>query len=314
MRKSILYLNLLLCLLCSGCGSLVVSRVAPLSDDYIRQVVAVTSFENRSGFSGQWKLGDGMADLLVSELVASGHFVVVERKFLDTVVGELERQHDNFFRKEGRVQQGRLKNAKYLVRGVITDFSQVGGGGLFFGLKSFLLGGKGYKARVALALTIVDVESGEVVNSVQCYGTARASEAYIKGTYKDVAFGGDKFFKTPLGVATCNALRRGIRGLLDIIPAVQWSPMVAQIVDGKSIIINGGEDRDLKKDLVLYIKDESTPIYDPVTGDVIKYLPGPEIACVRITAVEDTISKAEVIDGDTGGLKVGMVLDSGNQK
>ncbi|OVE75726.1 hypothetical protein BVX97_03705 [bacterium E08(2017)] len=287
-----------------------ISRVKPLSDDYIKQVVAVTSFENRTGFSGQWKLGSGMADLLVSELVASGHFVVVERKFLRNIVGELERQHDKYFRKEGRVPHGRLKNARYLIRGVITDFSQVGGGGLFFGVKKFLLGGKAHKARVALTLTIVDVESGEVISSVQCSGTARAGQAYAKGTYKNIAFGGDSFFKTPLGVATCNALRRGLEGLVEEMPKVRWRPMIAQVVDARYIILNCGDDREIRVGNVYYVKAESRPIHDPVTGDVIKYVPGKEIAAVRVTAVDDSISRAVVLDGDTSMLKPGMILTS----
>jgi curli biogenesis system outer membrane secretion channel CsgG len=310
MRKIFIFVSLVVCILCSGCGTLVVSRVRPLSDDYIKQVIAVTSFENRSGFSGQWKIGSGMADMLVSELVSSGNFVVVERKFLDNVVGELERQNEHFFRKEGKVQKGRLKNAKYLVRGVITDFSQVGGGGLFFGVKNLLLGGRGHKARVALALTIVDVESGEVVNSVQCAGTARAREAYVKAKYKGVAFGGDAYFKTPLGVATCNALRRGIRGMIATIPKLEWLPMVAQVVDGQNIIVNGGEDRDIRKGEVYIIKGASKPVHDPVTGDVIKLLPGREIAMVRITSVDDTISRAVVVEGAASGLKPGMVMEA----
>jgi curli biogenesis system outer membrane secretion channel CsgG len=271
-------------------------------------VVAVTSFDNKSGFSGQWKLGSGMADLLVSELVSSGQFVVVERKFLDNVVGELERQHDRFFREEGKVQQGRLKNAKYLIRGVITDFSQVSSGGLFVGFRKLLFGGKGSKARVALALTIVDIESGEVVSSVQCSGTARAREVYAKGEYNNVAFGGDRFFKTPLGVATCNALRRGIRGLVAAIPRVEWLPMIAQVADSGAAVINGGTDRGIRIGDEYSVLGESQPVNDPLTGDLIKMLPGEVVATLRVTSVEDAISVAQLTGGEAKAIKIGMVL------
>ena len=106
-----------------------VDSIPPLPEDMHAPVVAVTSFENRAGFEGQWKLGDGMADLLISELVSSRNFVVVEREQFAKLTSEIERQRSGFFRPEGKTPVGRMKNANYLIRGVINDFSQTGGGG-----------------------------------------------------------------------------------------------------------------------------------------------------------------------------------------
>lgn len=300
--------GLLLMVVCGGCGTLVVSRVEPLSDDFIKPVVAVSSFENRSGFSGQWSIGTGMADLLVSELVASGHYQVVERTNLDKVIGELERQVDRHFRQEGRSEQGRLKNARYLIRGVINDFSQVGGSGLSLAFRKLFMGGKAYKARVALTLTVVDVQSGEIVDSVQCEGKASAGEAYVQASYKDISFGGDRFFKTPLGVSTCNALRRGIHGLVKTIPCEKWQPRIASILDNKHIIINGGADRKIRESGIYYISEVDQPVTDPVTGDVLDAIPGPAIGCLKVTTVEEKIAYAEAVDCDTSGMQRGMIL------
>jgi len=55
------------CLL-SGAGCLL-NEPRAVDENEILPVVTVSSFENRSGFAGQWQLGTGMADLLVSELV-----------------------------------------------------------------------------------------------------------------------------------------------------------------------------------------------------------------------------------------------------
>lgn len=287
---------------------MLVGRVKPLSDEYIRPVIAVSSFDNKSGFSGQWSLGTGMADLLVSELVGAENFIIVERKYLNEVVGELEMQSDKYFRAEGKISQGRLKNARYFIRGVINDFSQVGGGSLGIAFRKLLFGGKGYKARVALTLTIVDIENGEIIDSVQAEGTARAGETYVKGNYKDVSFGGDQFFKTPLGVATSNALRRGIKGLVEKMPRTEWQPMIAAVIDNGRIIINGGDNREIEKDTIFCVRGEGVAVNDPVTGDVIKIVPGSTIGSVKVTEVEDTIAYAEVVDGDAKSFARGMVL------
>lgn len=277
----------------------------PPSEASVRPVVAVSSFENRSGFSGEWQLGGGMADLLVSELVLSGNFSVVERQHLEQVTGEISRQKNGMFRTEGRVKDGMLKNAQYFIRGVINDFSQVEGGGFFFSVSRGLLGGRGYTARVALTLSLVDIESGEILNSVQSAGTAGAGEAYGSASYKGVAFGGDAFFKTPLGQATRDAIREGVVGITRSLPARPWKPMIAG-VDGMSILLNGGADRGVLPGSVYIARQQARTVTDPDTGDVIALLPGAEVGRVRVVRVEEKMAVAEAIEG--AGFRRGLPL------
>jgi len=265
----------------------------------IPPVVAVSSFENRSGFDGQWSLGSGMADLLVSELVGSRNFTVLERQQLNAVVSEIEMQRNKHFREEGRVESGRLKNARYLIRGVINDFSQVGGGAISVALRTIFFGGKGYKARVALTLTIVDVESGQIIDSVQCYASACAGEAYASTSYKNVAFGGDAFFKTPLGSATANAIRQGVNIIIKKLPRNPWEPMIAEVENGGRIILNGGAERNFKAGNVYDVKDEGRVITDPATGDRLTVLAGPTVGTIRISQVDKNIAFATVVKGST---------------
>ncbi|MBU0679499.1 MAG: CsgG/HfaB family protein [Verrucomicrobia bacterium] len=139
----------------------------------VRPVVAVMDFENRSNFAGQWNLGNGMAEVLVTEFLDSERVTVLERKHLDDVISEIFRQGKDLFRQEGKVQTGRLKNARYLIRGAITDFSVVGDSSGWFGAKdgSGLRGG-GSKSRVALHIMVSDVETGEIISSVKTADTA----------------------------------------------------------------------------------------------------------------------------------------------
>lgn len=287
----------------SGCMS---GRIAPLPPDAVPPRVAVASFDNRSSFEGQWKLGPGMADLLVSELVDSRNFVVLERGSLDKVVDEIARQSNRLFRPEGRVDEGRLDNAHYLIRGVITDFSQSSGGSLWLGLRHFFIGSGGYTARVGMTLTIVDIESGRIVDSVQCSGKARAGDAYAKGSYKGIQFGGRSFFQTPLGVATASAIRQGLRGIVKKMPRITWMPMIAE-VDGPRIVLNGGRERGLQTGAVYQVRGSGTPVTDPLTGDVLDIMPGPVIGTVRIMEMRDQISVAELVSGH--GFARGQTLE-----
>ena len=281
----------------AGCISLPVRRAKPLPENAVPPVIAVSSFDNRSSFAGQWKLGDGMADLLVSELLQSRNFVVVERGNIKNVVSEIDRQKDKRFRPEGRVERGRLKNARYLIRGVINDFSQVGGGSLWFNFTQILFLGRAYKARVAMTLTIVDIETGEIIKAVSTAGTARARQAYAQSTYKGVAFGGDIFFRTPLGVATSAAIRRGVNQIIEEVPRVYWEPMIAEVSAGNSMILNGGENRGLEPGMVYDVRTAGRPVTDPATGDILSVLPGKTIGRVRISRVLPAVSYAIPVSG-----------------
>jgi curli biogenesis system outer membrane secretion channel CsgG len=290
-------LSFLFAALCSGCMSLSEPYAKPADKDVLPPVVAVCSFDNRSGFQGQWTLGSGMADLLVSELVSSKNFIVVERGQLNSVVGEIDMQKDKHFRTEGRVEDGRLKGARYLVRGVINDFSQTGGGAISVALRTILFGGRGYKAKVALTLTIVDVETGQILDAVQCSASACASSAYASTTYKNVAFGGEMFFKTPLGSATANAIRKGVNIIIAKVPPNKWEPMIAEVENSGRIILNGGSGRDFKTGVLQDVREHGRIVTDPGTGDVLTVLPGPTVGTIRITQVDEKISFAQPVKG-----------------
>ncbi len=291
----------------SGCMTKMVKPAKPLPDDFIPPVISVSTFDNRSNFSGQWKLGDGMADLLTSELVVSKNFVVVDRQQIHRIVGEIDMQRDPHFRKEGQTAAGRLIAAHYLIRGVINDFSQTSGSSLWFRIKNVLLGGNASKARVSLTLTIIEVESGEIVDSVQGSAYARARGAFVEGEYEGVRFGGDIFFATPIGIATANAIRSGVKEIIKELPKNGWTPMIAKVsATGQYIIINGGKDRGFQKDEIYAIRGESESVTDPSTGNILSIIPGPILGTIKIISVEDKISHAIPASGKD--FKRGQVL------
>jgi curli biogenesis system outer membrane secretion channel CsgG len=282
--------------LLAGCAALVGSY-RPLPTGAVPPAVAVSSFENCSGFAGQWELGTGMADLLVSELVKSRNFVVVERGQLGRVVDEIERQRRKWFRSEGRVDEGRLRNARYLIRGQINDFSQVGGNRIGMALRNVAaFGGGGGRARVAITLTIVDVETGEIADSVLCSATAAARAAYASGSYRNVTFGGDAFFKTPLGSATAQAIRRGVGEILKAVPRITWAPMIADVADGR-VILNGGKARGFRVGRLYTVRGEGRRVTDPATGELLADIAGPIVGTLRVTDVQRDIAYAEVVRG-----------------
>ncbi|NCC69794.1 MAG: hypothetical protein EOM14_16680, partial [Clostridia bacterium] len=212
-----------------GCGT-IYHRLPPLPQNAIRPVIAVTDFTNESGFSGQWQIGRGIPDMLVSELLSTGRVIVVDRRQLSGVLEEVMRQGQDFFRKENKVERGRLKNARFLIRGVITDFTQTQSATGWFRTSGAEIGGRGARAIVMIHLTLTDVETGEILCSVPAEGTARASSSWIKFDYNDTSFGGDLFFKSPVGKATQEAVRKAVFIIAQKIPYTVWEARIADVI------------------------------------------------------------------------------------
>lgn len=299
-------------LLFCGCNSTLIDSIPPLPEGVHKPVVAVTSFENRAGGDGQWRLGDGMADLLVSELVESRNFAVVERQQFERLTGEIMRQQSGLFRPEGKTPVGRMKNAQYLIRGVITDFSQTGGGGISLSfLRNLFLLGRGHTARVALTLTLVDVETGQILSSVQSTGVVRTREAYARATYEGITFGGNTFFQTPLGQATSRAIYGGVKQISHDMPQNPWRPMVSESRNGM-VFINGGKDRGFRSGTEYTVRGPAEPVTDPATGDILTFVPGTKIGTIRVIQVDDKIAFAKPVDGRDFGR--GQWLNKKNPK
>ncbi len=295
-RASFIFILSGCCILLTGCGTLY-SRLPPLPANAIRPVVAVTDFENESGFSGQWKLGRGIPDLLVAELLKTDRVVVVERKHLQSIVNELTRQGQNFFRKEDSVEQGRLKNARFLIRGVITDFTQTQSATGWFRSSNTEIGGSGARAVVMIHLTLTDVETGEILCSIPAEGTAKASSSWIRFDYNKTSFGGDLFFKSPVGKATQEAIQQAVFTIVQKLPYATWE---ARIADSSAdmVIVNGGENVHMRVGDTFEVREERRPVTDPATGNVIDWFPGRTVGKVKINRVNPSSSEATILSGE----------------
>ncbi len=272
------------------------TRSATTEPPVIRPGVAVTDFENRANFSGQWNLGDGMAEILIERLMNSDQVTVLERQHIDGVLAEIVRQGRDLFRREGRVERGRLKNARYLIRGVVTDFTVTGDASGWFGSDRVAGGVRGARTRVGLYVTVSDVETGQIISAVRTEGSA--AQRRVRGgiNYGELSFGGDAYFRTPLGRATQMAMDRAVTRLLADLPQERWEPRVAEGgVD--EVIVNGGENVGLQVGQRFAVREEGRRVTDPVTGDVIERLPGRVVGELEVISVQPTASSAVLLDG-----------------
>ena len=289
----------LLLLLLGGCAHRGMQGLRPgmPNAEALLPVVAVVDFENRANFSGQWNLGSGFADLLTTALLHSRRAVVLERRDIADVIEELRRQQTELFRPEGRAALQELKNAEYLIRGTVTDFTVTGdSSGWFETARAFVRGRKGV-ARVAMTVKIADVETGEILASIESSGKASSGGFSAGLRYRDVAFGGSSFFRTPLGQATTQALKDAARKILNALPQKTWDARVAEMHGENGVIVNGGENMGVAAGMRFRVREHPEEVTDPITGNVIERLAGVETGQIEIRSVSEQSSRGLLIEG-----------------
>jgi len=263
---------------------------------YEKPRVAILDFDNKVSLSNQWKLSEGMRDMLVDALVKTNRYTVLTRKDLGAVLSELDIQRESYFRQEGKLEQGKLKNVQYLIKGAVTDFSHVAGGALRVAGSVLGLGVSAKVAVVSVTLYVIDVESGEIIASKTMEGRASAGSADFGTIYRDVVIGGNVFFRTPLGRATQDVMEQCLDHIAQVIATQRWYPSVVKI-DGSRLIMTGGEDRHIALGSLWSAYEKGDSLIDPKTGDILGQEPGKLSGRIRVTGVHDKFSTAEIVDG-----------------
>ena len=302
MRRAILIMLACLSLAAAGCEHGWGRRGDP---DCIKPTVAVMKFDNRAPFPLGWKVGEGLAEVIVDRLLATGRYHVVERPEIDSVLREINFQQSGATRRQGRTATGRLKNVQYLIKGVVTDFGHVSSNRGFFNALHWDIFGGGSRAVMAITLQVVDVESGEIVTSESISGSVRARDVQVQATYQGLAFGGSTFARTPLGKATSKVVGKAVKRIGRTIAARPWRPKVAQVTADGRAIINGGVDRRVYLGTEYDVLAPGERVVDPDTGDVLGHRPGQRLGRVRVVQLYQRYSVAEMVDGELGDIRPG---------
>src|SRR5512138_2753731 len=93
----------------------------------VKKRIAVLAFENKVAerwYNESWNIESSITEMLVTELMKTGRFVVLERGSLAEVVGEQDLGAGGRVRAETAARVGELLGAQLLVKGAVTEFSE----------------------------------------------------------------------------------------------------------------------------------------------------------------------------------------------
>ena len=239
----------------------------------------------------------GLTEMLTTELVKTGRFVVVERTSIKEVTGEQDFGASGRVNPETAAAQGKIIGAQTLITGEITEFTynQTSLGGKLKLLKSINAKSDRVTAMVALDLRLIDAVTGEVVFSKRVQGQASMSGASAELTRGAQEFSLAKYQNTPLGHASREAIAGAVAAIVAEMKDRPWSARVIDTRDGL-VYINAGAQQGVRPGMEFDVYLQQPALVDPETGKTLG-TPDRKVGSVKINLVEEKYCVAEVIGG-----------------
>jgi len=261
-----------------------------------KKVVAVSNFENKTSYSGQWKLDNGMADQLTDALIQSGEFVVLERQTLSDVMNEQDLAQSGRMMKSKSAKTGKLTSSQILVKGTVTEFqakSEGSSSGInMFGLK---LGSNSGDAHVGIIIRLIDTTTGQVLDSKRVEGKAESGGFEFGLDLGGIGFGTDSFQNTPMGKATQMAIDEAVEFISAKLRGIPFKGRIIQ-VKNEDIYLSAGKRNGSSVGDTFTVFSVGEELIDPDTGEILGS-EEEELGTVKIYAVKEKYSKAKMGSG-----------------
>jgi len=228
----------------------------------LKKRVAVINFEDRSGYGHQ--IGNGVADMLVTSLVESDQFIVIERNELDEVLKEQGLGQSGLVTPQSAAKVGQLLGVQRIITGSVTEFgskeNKVGGG---FG--GFNLGVSTTTARVTVDLRIVDTNTGEITMAKTGEGEDSSTGLDNVGI-QDIDFHNSSTWdNTQLGIAARAAINQCVEYISDDMQGLPWEGKIIK-ADGATIYMKPGSKGGVQPGMVFAVYRAGEELIDPDTG------------------------------------------------
>jgi curli biogenesis system outer membrane secretion channel CsgG len=270
-----------------------------------RYRIAVLPFDDGSikerWWGSNWDVGAGVSDELVTALLATGKFRLIEREQLEKILKEQD------FGASGRVDAataariGKVLGVQFLVMGRVTEFnfksSGVSGISIGAGLG---LDVKQTTAKVAIDARLVDSTSAEIIAAVTGRGEKKNTNVGVAFNWNAMKIGSSEFRASNLGLALRLAtedlaVKLGTEAYKNN-PAVLTPQLLKGYVAdvaGSKVYINIGSRDGVTEGMKFTVLHVIRLVKDPKTGEVIDEVTEP-VAEVTVESVRERASTCVV--------------------
>ena len=250
--------------------------------------IAVFTFNDKSdsqwGWYGNKSVGEGMTDMVITALVKSGNYTVIERSRLNSLLKEQDLALSGIVTQESAAQAGKVLGVEIAVFGSISEFgyknSRTGLNVPKTGIKV------GKQAAVAgIDLRMVNTTTGEILGSENVRKTKSTLAGGLR--VKNFNFDNQKDFDGSLvGKATREAVESVVKAIDYIATNLPWQAKVITVNQGK-VYINSGAQAGVAVGEVFAIYRQGEALIDPDTG-------------LSLGTVDSKIGAIKVVDNQVG--------------
>ena len=180
-----------------------------------KKKIIVLDFTNETHFT-KVPVGEGIASMLITSLVQSERFTVIERgQGFDELLKEKKLKLAGIVSSEDAIEFKQILGVDGIIVGKITEFG-ISKTGIDAGGLAGLVAGRQTTARVAIDARLVNAETGEIVAAVT--GIGKSSTHNVTAAKTELAaltvlsFGTKGFDETTIGKATRLAVNQIVKG------------------------------------------------------------------------------------------------------
>ncbi|HBF36978.1 MAG TPA: hypothetical protein DDW50_06615 [Firmicutes bacterium] len=276
--------------------------------------VAVLPFDDRSiqnrWWGNQFDVGQEVSSELVTALMNTNQFRLIEREEVDRVLGEQKWSAVNVDSNTA-IEFGKMLGVNFLVMGHVTEFSLDSQGSAFVDPRSSLgLAFRTKTARVSIDARMVDTTTAEILWGVTGVGEKKRTDLGLASGGGAMMLGGN-FAKSDLG----QAMRDAVASVATQFAQKSYESSADKPIEGLvaytspgTIIINVGSDNGVEPGMTFMVRGNTQTVRDPVTKEVIAEL-GDDVAVLTVVEVKEKASICR-IESQKGDIAVNAKVKS----
>jgi curli biogenesis system outer membrane secretion channel CsgG len=272
----------------------------------LKKRIAVVDFEDRAGYGHN--IGTGLADMLVTQLVKSEKFSVIERQELTKILEEQGLGMSGAVTPQSAAKVGQLLGVELMVMGSVSEFGEKSSGiGGAIGKIGIGAGVSKRQARAVVDVRLVNTSTGEIVTAESAEGE-ESSTKLDNVNIESIDFGNPTYWdETLLGKASRKAIDKCVGYISKAMEKIPWEGKIIKVNDDGTVYMKPGSGGGVNAGMEFVVYSKGEEIIDPDTGLAL----GSEEQMVgKVKVVQDIgdgkACKAIVTSGM--GLKTGDVI------